>query len=44
MATLTIEGAWMDTKTRRLLSPIPAIVTEVFNAIPKSKDFAYSGS
>jgi acyl-CoA thioester hydrolase len=39
MARLTIEGAWMDTRLRKLLAPVPPIVTEVFNAIPKSKDF-----
>lgn len=41
MATLTIEGAWMDTRLRKLLSPLPEIVTDVFNRIPKAKDFQY---
>ena len=41
LATLTIDGAWINTRLRKLLSPIPPIVTEVFEAIPKSKDFTY---
>lgn len=30
LAVLTIDGAWMDTKLRKLLSPIPEIITRVF--------------
>lgn len=41
MSTLTIEGAWIDTRLRKLLTPIPAIVTEVFNAIPRSDTFSF---
>lgn len=39
MASLTIEGAWMDTRLRKLLNPVPAIVNDVFNNIPKSENF-----
>jgi len=42
MATLTIEGAWIDTNLRKLITPIPPIVTEVFKVIQKSPDFSYS--
>jgi acyl-CoA thioester hydrolase len=38
-ATLTIDGSWLDTSKRKLLSPIPQIVTDVFNFFPKSDDF-----
>jgi acyl-CoA thioester hydrolase len=40
LSTLTVEGAWIDTQLRKMLSPIPAIVTDVFNSIPKSADFS----
>ena len=42
LATLTVDGAWIDTRVRKLLSPIPDIVMEVFNAIPKSEGFVIS--
>ena len=41
LATLTIDGSWIDTRARKLLTPVPALVTEVFNAIPKAKEFSY---
>jgi acyl-CoA thioester hydrolase len=41
MATLTIEGAWMDTRLRKLLNPVPQIIVDVFNAIPKAADFVH---
>ncbi len=42
MATLTIDGAWMNTKERKMLTPVPTIVSEVFNAMPKAPGFVYS--
>lgn len=39
LATLTVEGAWMDTKLRKLASPIPALITEVFEKFPQTEDF-----
>lgn len=39
LATLTVDGAWIDTRQRKLLTPIPEIVLEVFNAIPKAAGF-----
>jgi acyl-CoA thioester hydrolase len=38
-AVLSVDGAWMDTKTRKLASPTPEIVQEVMNAFPKTEDF-----
>lgn len=39
-ATITVDGAWMDTKLRKLCDPVPEIAMEVFAAIPKSDDFS----
>ncbi len=38
-ALLTVEGAWMDTLKRKLASPTPQIIMDVFNAFPKTDDF-----
>ncbi|MXV52043.1 thioesterase [Pedobacter sp. HMF7647] len=38
-ALLTLDGAWMDTQKRKLASPIPQIVVDVFNKFPKAEDF-----
>lgn len=40
LATLTVEGSWMDTKLRKLASPIPDLITSVFGKFPKTEDFA----
>jgi acyl-CoA thioester hydrolase len=40
-AVLTIEGAWMNTKTRKLASPTPQIVIDVFNEFPKTDNFRF---
>jgi acyl-CoA thioester hydrolase len=40
MALLTVEGAWMDTKMRKLASPTPDIVQHALKAFPRSKDFS----
>lgn len=39
-AILTLDGAWIDTAKRKLLSPIPEIVIDVFSAFPKTEDYA----
>jgi acyl-CoA thioester hydrolase len=39
LATLTVEGAWIDTSLRKLASPIPQLVIDVFNAFPKAENF-----
>ncbi|MEO8234013.1 MAG: acyl-CoA thioesterase [Flavobacterium sp.] len=38
-ATLTIDGAWMDTHLRKLAQPTPLIVQQVMNSFPKTEDF-----
>lgn len=38
-ATITVDGAWMDTKLRKLASPTPQIVADALNVFPKSEDF-----
>lgn len=38
-ALITVDGAWIDTKKRKLLSPIPAIITDALNAFPKAEGF-----
>jgi len=37
-ATLTVDGAWMDTQHRRLAIP-PEIIQNAFEIIPKAKEF-----
>lgn len=38
-AILTVDGAWMDTKLRKLVNPVPEIAMTALVAIPKSDDF-----
>lgn len=38
-ATIIVDGAWMDTKLRKLASPTPQIVIDSFNAFPKTTNF-----
>lgn len=38
-ATITVDGAWMDTKLRKLALPTPEIVVEAFSVFPKANDF-----
>ena len=38
-ATITVDGAWMDTKLRKLVSPVPEIAIKAFSVFPKSDDF-----
>ena len=38
-AVISVDGAWMDTKLRKLATPTPEIVSEVMNAFPKTNDF-----
>jgi acyl-CoA thioester hydrolase len=39
-AILTLDGAWLDTRQRKLLSPTPKIVTDVFDAFPTTENFS----
>lgn len=38
-AVLSVDGAWMDTKLRKLASPTPEIARAVMHAFPKTEDF-----
>jgi acyl-CoA thioester hydrolase len=38
-AIITVDGAWMDTKIRKLANPMPQIVIDAMNSIPKTADF-----
>ena len=39
LAVLTVDGAWMDTNIRKLLTAAPRIIKEVFENIPRTADF-----
>ncbi|OYX84303.1 MAG: thioesterase [Flavobacteriales bacterium 32-34-25] len=41
-ATLTVDGAWMDTKLRKLVNPVPEIAIQALASIPKSEDYIES--
>lgn len=41
LATLTVEGAWMDTRVRKLASTMPPLIAEVFAGFPRTKDFTF---
>ena len=36
-ALITVDGAWIDTQLRKLIHPVPAIVTEVMNLFPRGE-------
>ena len=38
-ATISVDGAWMDTSLRKLANPTPQIAVDVMNAMPKTNDF-----
>ncbi|ESU23996.1 thioesterase-like protein [Flavobacterium enshiense DK69] len=38
-AKITLDGAWINTKLRKLAVPTPAIVSKVMGAFPKTDDF-----
>lgn len=39
LATITVDGAWMDTQLRKIANPTPQIAIDVMNLMPKSDDF-----
>jgi acyl-CoA thioester hydrolase len=39
-AILTLDGAWLDTRQRKLLSPIPQIVIDAFDSFPRAENFS----
>ncbi len=38
-ATLSVDGAWIDTKLRKIANPTPQIAAEVMNSFPRTVDF-----
>ncbi|MGX7667330.1 acyl-CoA thioesterase [Flavobacterium pedocola] len=38
-AVLSVDGAWMDVRLRKLASPTPEIAKDVMHAFPKTDDF-----
>lgn len=38
-AKITVDGAWMDTKLRKICNPTPQIAMDALETIPKSDDF-----
>lgn len=41
LATINVDGAWMDTRLRKLANPTPQIVIDVFGTFPKTGDFEW---
>jgi len=41
-AILTVDGAWMDTRARKLAMP-PEIALDVFNTMPRDENFEWTG-
>ena len=39
-AVVTVDGAWLDTKIRKLATP-PAMIQSVFEALPKTENFEW---
>jgi acyl-CoA thioester hydrolase len=38
-AVITVDGAWMDTKLRKLATPTPQVVVDALSIFPKTADF-----
>ncbi|UQD56766.1 thioesterase family protein [Flavobacterium sp. K5-23] len=38
-ATITVDGAWMDTKLRKIANPTPEIAMQALSTFPRSDDF-----
>lgn len=39
-ATITVDGAWMDVKLRKLASPTPELAMQALSIFPKSDNFS----
>ena len=39
-AIISVDGAWMDTKIRKLANPTPKIILDVMYAMPKTDNFS----
>jgi len=42
-AVITVDGAWIDITRRKLVSPVPKVVTNVFSSFPQAADFEMYG-
>jgi acyl-CoA thioester hydrolase len=40
LATLTVDGGWIDTNLRKFVTSTPQIVKEVFESIPRAESFS----
>jgi len=40
-AIITVDGAWLDTKIRKLATP-PSMIQSVFEAMPKAENFEWT--
>ena len=38
-ATITVDGAWMDTKLRKIANPTPEMAFKALTSFPKTEDF-----
>ena len=38
-AVITVDGAWMDTKLRKIADPTPEIAMDAIRNFPKTNDF-----
>jgi len=41
LAVLTVDGAWMDTKTRKLADPTPPLAVELLSTFPRCAAFEW---
>jgi acyl-CoA thioester hydrolase len=41
LAILTVDGAWIDTKTRRLADPTPPLAMKLLETVPRSDAFEW---
>ena len=39
LATLTVDGGWIDTRLRKFVTATPAVVIEAFGRIPRTESF-----
>ena len=38
-ATITVDGAWMDTQLRKIANPTPEMAVKALSSIPKSDNY-----
>jgi acyl-CoA thioester hydrolase len=42
LASITVDGGWIDTRLRKFAATTPHIVKEVFDRVPRSASFTES--